>query len=107
VTETNAWLAARNAVLGPVERLITPSRGIEETMVTLDGDRGRVELPIAIAADRDEDARIVELRLYYDGWSLTGRHAKRPPLLQSRHRRLRVRRVRPRARRRNVRPSRP
>ena len=82
VTDTNAWLTASNAVGGPIERLITPRRGIEETVLTLDGDHGRVELPIAIAADRDEDARIVELRLYYGAWPLTGRHANRPPLLQ-------------------------
>jgi hypothetical protein len=82
VAETNAWLTARNAVGGPVQRIITPRRGIEETVLTLDGDQGRVELPIAIAADRDQDARIIELRLYYDAWPLTGRHAKRPPLLQ-------------------------
>ena len=82
VTETNAWLTARNAVGGRVERIITPRRGIEETVLTLDGDQGRIELPIAIAADRDEDARIIELRVYYGGWPLTGRHAKRPPLLQ-------------------------
>jgi hypothetical protein len=82
VTETNAWLTARNAASGPVERIITPRRGIEETVLTLDGDQGRVELPIAIAADRDEDARIIELRIYYGAWPLAGRHAKRPPLLQ-------------------------
>jgi SnoaL-like domain len=83
VTETNAWLTARNAASGPVERIITPRRGIEETVLTLDGDQGRVELPIAIAADRDEDARIIELRIYYGAWPLAGRHANRPPLLQA------------------------
>ena len=30
--------------------------------MTLDGEQGRVELPIAVAADRDDDGRIVELR---------------------------------------------
>src|SRR5919206_4383766 len=29
VAETNAWLTARNAVAGPVERIITPPRGVE------------------------------------------------------------------------------
>ena len=82
VTETNAWLTARNAVVGHVDRIITPRRGIEETVLTLDGDQGRVELPIAIAADRDEDARIIELRVYYSTLPLTGRHANRPPVLQ-------------------------
>jgi SnoaL-like domain len=82
VTETNAWLTARNAVVGHVERIITPRRGIEETVLTLDGDHSRIELPVAVVADRDEDARIIELRIYYGSWPLTGRHSNRPPLLQ-------------------------
>ena len=82
VADTNAWLSARNAVGGDVERIITPRRGVEETVLTLDGDEGRVEVPVAIAADRDEDARIIELRVYYGNWPLTSRHANRPPLLQ-------------------------
>jgi hypothetical protein len=85
VTDTNTWLTARNGVVGGVERIITPRRGIEETVLTLDGDQGRIELPIAIAADRDEDARIIELRVYYSSWPLTGRHANRPPVLQPDH----------------------
>jgi hypothetical protein len=82
VAETNAWLTARNAVASPVERIVTPRRAIEEIVLTLDGDGARIELPIAVAADRDEDARIIELRIYYSVWPLTGRHANRPPLLQ-------------------------
>jgi hypothetical protein len=82
VTETNAWLTAHNVVGSQVERIITPRRGIEEMVLTLDGDQGRIELPIAIVADRDEDARITELRIYYGAWPFTGRHARRPPLLQ-------------------------
>src|SRR4051812_29964030 len=82
VAETNAWLTARNAVASPVERIVTPRRAIEEIVLTLDGDGGRTELPIAVAADLDEDARIIELRIYYSAWPLTGRHANRPPLLQ-------------------------
>jgi hypothetical protein len=82
VAETNAWLTARNVVGSEVERIITPRRGLEETLMTLDGDRGRIELPVAIVADRDEDARIVELRVYYGTWPLTGLQTSRPPLLQ-------------------------
>ena len=51
-------------------------------MLTLDGDQGRIELPVAIVADRDGDARIIEMRIYHGAWPLTGRHANRPPLLQ-------------------------
>jgi hypothetical protein len=82
MADTNAWLTARNVVGSAVERIITPRRGVEETVLTFDGDQGRIELPMAIAADRDEDARIIELRLYYSTWPFTGRHAKRPPVLQ-------------------------
>jgi hypothetical protein len=82
VTDTNAWLTERNGAGGRVERIITPWRGVEETVLTLDGEGGRIEVPVAIAADRDDDGRIIELRVYYSTWPLTGRHANRPPLLQ-------------------------
>jgi hypothetical protein len=82
VAETNAWLTAKHAVVENVERIIQPHRGVEEALITVDGDGGRVELPVAIAADRDGHARIVELRVYYSTWPLTGRHVNRPPVLQ-------------------------
>lgn len=46
--EINAWLSERNAVFSPVERVLTPQRAIEETVMTLDGDTGRVEVPVAV-----------------------------------------------------------
>ena len=82
VTETNAWLTQRAAVFAPVERIITPRRGIEETVMTLDGDNGRVEVPVAVAADRNDDGRIIELRIYWSMWPLTGEHHHRAPLLE-------------------------
>jgi hypothetical protein len=82
VADTNAWLTERNGVVGEVERIATSVCGIEETVVTLDGEQGRVELPIAVVADRDDDGRIVELRIYYGTWPWTARHCNRPPLLQ-------------------------
>ena len=33
-------------------------------------------------ADHDATGHLEELRLYFSGWPLTGRHANRPPLLQ-------------------------
>ena len=50
--------------------------------MTVDTDRGRVEVPVAVAADRDDDGRIVELRIYWSMWPITGQHAHRPPLLE-------------------------
>jgi hypothetical protein len=82
VSETNAWLTERNAVLSPAQRILTPRRGIEETVMTLDGEKGRVEVPVAVAADRDDDGRILELRIYWSMWPLTGEHHHRAPLLE-------------------------
>jgi hypothetical protein len=80
VADTNAWLKERNAEIVDVERVITPRRGVEEALLRLDGPS--VEIPVAIVADRDEDAHILELRVYFSGWPLTGDHAIRSPLLQ-------------------------
>jgi hypothetical protein len=82
VTEMTAWLAEREADVENVNFLITHRRGVEEVVLHLDGAAGRVGLPLALAADRDEHERIVELRLYFSSWPLTARHANRPPLLQ-------------------------
>jgi hypothetical protein len=82
VADTNAWLIQRNGVIGDVKRIATALCGIEETVVTLDGEQGRVELPVAVVADRNDDGRIVELRIYYGTWPWPGRHCNRPPLLQ-------------------------
>ena len=82
VTDMTSWLAAGNAEVEHVNWLITDPRGVEEVVVHLDGDRGRIGLPVALTADHDEDERIVELRLYFSSWPLTGRHTNRPPLLQ-------------------------
>ena len=82
VAEINAWLTERSAAFSPVERILTPRRGIEETVMTLDGDKGRVEVPVAVVADRDDDGRILELRVYWSMWPLTGKHHHRAPLLE-------------------------
>ena len=82
VAETAGWLSGRDVVAGEVRRITTPWRSVEETVLTFDVEGRRVELPEAIVADRDAQARIVELRLYYSTWPTTGRRARRPPLLQ-------------------------
>jgi hypothetical protein len=82
VVETNAWLAECNATVNDVYLVVTGRRTVEEVVLILDRDAGRVELPVAIAADRDVDARLLELRVYFSTWPLAGHHAIRPPLLQ-------------------------
>jgi SnoaL-like protein len=83
VADTNTWMAERNVTVEHVSFIVTQHRGIEEVVLHLDGHDGRIELPLALATDRDDDRRIIELRVYFSTWPLTGRHAIRPPLLQA------------------------
>jgi hypothetical protein len=82
VAEMGAFLRERNVAVEEVEHVISAPRGFEEVVIRVDGENGRVDLPVAIVADRRQDRRIEELRMYYSSWPLTGRHANRPPVLQ-------------------------
>jgi hypothetical protein len=82
VSETCSWLEERNAEVENRDLTLTDPRGVEEVVLHLDGEGGRFGLPMAIATDHAEDERIVELRMYFSTWALTGRHVHRPPLLQ-------------------------
>jgi SnoaL-like domain len=80
--EQAEWLGRHNATTEMVSRVVTERRGFEEVMLQLDGERGRVDLPLAIVADREAEGRLAELRIYFSGWRLDGYHATRPPVLQ-------------------------
>ncbi len=80
-TDTHAWLVERNVTVEDVAVTITPRGGVEEVVVHLDGEDGRIALPVSVSADH-AGSRLVELRVYFSGWALTGRHAIRPPVLQ-------------------------
>jgi hypothetical protein len=82
VIDTNAWFRQRNVSVEDVEHVVGKRRGFGEVVLHLDGEIGRVDLPVAIVADKQADGRIDELRIYYSSWPLTGRHVNRPPLLQ-------------------------
>ena len=82
VTETNAWLRRGNASVENVEYVVAGQHGFVEVVLHLDGKTGRVDLPVAVVSEKQSDGRIVELRMYYSSWLLTGRHANRPPVLQ-------------------------
>jgi hypothetical protein len=82
VTDMTSWLAERNADVENVNVVLTDARGVEEVVVHLDSDAGRIGLPLAVAVDHGDNERIIEMRLYFSSWQLTGRHANRPPLLQ-------------------------
>jgi hypothetical protein len=78
VGETRAWLSDRAATVDDVDFVISGARGVEELVLHL----GDTQLPVAIASDHDEAGRIVEQRVYFSSWPLTGAHAIRPPVLQ-------------------------
>ena len=80
VARANAWVKERDITVESVALTVTPLRSVEEVVLHLDG--GRIELPVAVAADRDENAYLRELRVYYSTWPLTGAHLVRTPLLQ-------------------------
>jgi SnoaL-like protein len=82
VTDTQAWMADRNITIEEVDLTLTRPRGVEEVVLHIDGDNGRIALPLAIATDHAENDRIVEMRIYHSTWPLTGGHANRPPVLQ-------------------------
>jgi hypothetical protein len=85
VADMTAWMTQRQVEVEHVNFLLTDPRGFEEVVLHLDGDEGRIDLPVALAADHAQDTdgeRIIEMRLYFDAWALTGHHATRLPLLQ-------------------------
>jgi SnoaL-like domain len=82
VAQLSAWLGSLNMSFDPVDQVFAEPRGFEEVVLHLDGDTGRVHIPVAIVADRRADGRLVELRIYHSIWALTGRHLHRTPILQ-------------------------
>jgi hypothetical protein len=82
VAELRSWLAAVNMSFQPVDDVITKTRAVEEVVLHLEGDAGRVAVPVAIVADRGSDGRLHELRVYHSLWRLRGYHVHRTPMLQ-------------------------
>jgi hypothetical protein len=82
VTRTNGWLTGQNASIEDVQFVRREGPSLGEVILHLDGEDGRVDLPVAVVADRGSDRRINELRIYSSSFPLSFRHAIRPPLLQ-------------------------
>ena len=82
VADTATWIRESGVTVDDVDAIVTPSRGIEEFVLHVDGDAGRIELPMALASDLDQHARMAELRIYFSRWPLSGVRGVRPPLLQ-------------------------
>jgi hypothetical protein len=80
VSETHAWLERHDAVAGDVASVETPGRVIHELVVDLDIDGRRVELPVMLVADVEDDC-IRDLRVYHSTWPLYGNHEVRHALM--------------------------
>jgi hypothetical protein len=81
VVETHDWLLAHRATVEDVEHVVLTRHGFEEVLLHVDTDRGPADLPVAVVADREDDGRIVEVRVYAGTPALAGPRP-RPPLLQ-------------------------
>jgi SnoaL-like domain len=81
VEQTNHWIADSHVEREAVGVILTDHRAVEEVVLHVDARGGRVELPIAVVADRRPDGRLLELRVYFSTWPLYGTHSRRPPLL--------------------------
>jgi hypothetical protein len=81
-TETAEWLRERVAVVENVALTSTPTRTVEEVVLTLLADDGaRVELPVAIVSDRNPERTLKVIRVYHSMWPITGSHREREKLL--------------------------
>jgi hypothetical protein len=81
-SQMSSWLRQDNFSVEDVDHVIAERQGFEEVILHFDGQRGRVDPPVAIVADFRSDGRIEELRIYFSDWPLVGKHARRAPLLQ-------------------------
>ncbi|MGV2984329.1 nuclear transport factor 2 family protein [Microbacterium sp. AGC85] len=81
VARVSDELRQANYSVSPIDLIVTPTRTVEEVILSTDSPEGRIDLPIAIVTDR-EPSGLVEIRMYFSTWPLTGEHAIRPPLLQ-------------------------
>jgi ketosteroid isomerase-like protein len=82
VADMTAWTGERNATVEDVNLIITRPGDVGEFVLHLDGDAGKIELPLVVTANYDRHNRITEMRIYFSGWALSGSHRVRPPLLQ-------------------------
>src|SRR4051794_33616316 len=82
VVATHAWLQEHRVTVDDVEYVVHERHGFEEVVLHVATDRGPVDLPVAVVADRLADGRIEEVRVYFSTVPLTGRRTSRPPLLQ-------------------------
>jgi len=78
--EVAAWLAKHEAAFDKVGFTMGSDRDVTEGTLGLSFDGRRVQVPVAMVAERRKE-REVEMRLYYSTRPIHGTHAVRSPLL--------------------------
>lgn len=81
VADARSWLEAHEGTVQDVATTVTAERVVHEFILGLAVEDGRVELPVMLVADIEDDC-IRDLRVYHSTWPLTGGHRVRPPLMQ-------------------------
>lgn len=82
VEEQQAWLVERRARAEFLDATISPRRFVAELVLYLWHDGEEIDLPVALAADRQGRA-LSALRIYHSTWPLRGHHTVRPPILEA------------------------
>src|SRR4051812_22839372 len=82
VADTNAWIGERNISIEQIELVMTERHGFGEAALQLDGETGRVDLPVGGAPKKQPEGGTGERRVSYSGGPLPAPPATRPPLLQ-------------------------
>lgn len=80
VAEERTWLSERNAWPEFFNAIASDERIVLELIVYLIHEGEEIDLPIAMAADRQGDG-LSAIRIYHSTWPLTGEHLVRPPIL--------------------------
>lgn len=77
------WLTDHKARLRPVAVVAGPEATVVESVLELELDGKRVDLPVAVVGEEEGD-RIRRARIYHSEWPLYGRHRVRGPLIPPR-----------------------
>jgi ketosteroid isomerase-like protein len=81
VAKEQKWLTEYSAEPNFFNIVITPERIVLELVIDVTRDGEKLDLPVAIAFDRNGD-KITAVRIYHSTWLLTGGHSVRSPILE-------------------------
>lgn len=81
VSEQQGWLIQGDAHSEPTNSIVSDQRIVVELVLYLKQLTEVIDLPVALAADRDGEG-LSEIRVYHSTWPLSGDHIVRAPIVQ-------------------------